>query len=145
MSPEKAAEFRRKWSLKMLNDLEHRKTQTTTYTEKHQHKYNYWTFGKMVSEFGGWKDAAARKGAATAAMKCIAMGPPFVNQHSQSEMTIFAIVEESWKDTFEKAWQETVTGRGAGASAPTRRDAATSGGVHETTAPAITTLSSSLP
>eukprot|EP00959_Pyramimonas_sp_CCMP1952_P453217 9467868-Pyramimonas_sp.AAC.1 len=36
------------------------------------------------------------------------MGHPFVKKHSQSDMTIFAIVEESWKETFEQSWSELV-------------------------------------
>ena len=46
--------------------------------------------------------------AATVSFKCMAMGYPFVKRHAQSDMVIFAIVEESCKETFEKAWQETV-------------------------------------
>ncbi len=36
------------------------------------------------------------------------MGPPFVKEHPQTKMTIYAVAELAWSETFEQSWKQTV-------------------------------------
>ena len=126
MSKDAARDFRLNWAKTTLDSIVKKKTTTTEWSKSDKDKYRYRTFGAMVKDFGGWRDQSAIDGASRAAMKCILMGPPWVDTHPQSEMATFAILDKSWEEVFSQRWSETReewsnavgSGRPAAPSAP---------------------------
>ena len=72
-------------------------------------KFKYKTFGRMVQDWGGWNDAAAVKGATTATLMCMSLGPPWIKQHSQSKMIEMAIIQQEWEEEFRNSWDTLTT------------------------------------
>ena len=57
----------------------------------------------------GWNDAAAVKGATTATLMCMSLGPPWIKQHSQSKMIEMAIIQQEWEEEFRNSWDTLTT------------------------------------
>ena len=110
MSKDAARDLRLNWAKTTLDSIVKKKTTTTEWSKSDKDKYRYRTFGAMVKDFGGWRDQSAIDGASRAAMKCILMGPPWVDTHPQSEMATFAILDKSWQEVFSQRWSETREG-----------------------------------
>jgi hypothetical protein len=108
MSNKEAAEFRMQWAMNLKQELIASKTVDKAWTRIDTNKYTYRPYGKMVLDFGGWSDPDAIKGATTGVLQCLLMGPPFIKQHPQTKMTLYAIAEIGWEETFTQSWRHTI-------------------------------------
>lgn len=108
MSNKEAAEFRMNWAMNLKQELMATKTMDKAWARIDTNKYTYRPYGKMVLDFGGWSDPAAIQGATTGVLQCLLMGPPFIKQHPQTKMTLYAIAEIGWEETFTQSWRHTI-------------------------------------
>ncbi len=109
MTQAQISQHRLEWANDLVEKLDARKTTVKEWRKVDSTAFPYRPFGKLVIDFGGWKDADAIKGATTGALQCLAMGEPWVRIHPQTKMVCFAIAEMGWREEFEQAWRSTVT------------------------------------
>ena len=109
MTPAQIKQHRLEWANDLAEKLESKKTIVKEWRKVDSTEFPYRPFGKLVTDFGGWTDAEAVKGATTGALQCLAMGEPWVRIHPQTKMVCFAIAEMGWREEFEQAWRSTVT------------------------------------
>lgn len=109
MSTAQMKEYRMSWATSLAEQLESKKVVVKEWRKVDSTAFTYRPFGKLVTDFGGWSDVEAVKGATTGALQCLAMGEPWVRIHPQTQMVCFAIAEMGWREKFEQAWRSTVT------------------------------------
>ena len=66
----------------------------------------HYPFEIIVKKEGGFRSKSAIKAAITRVMKCIVMGPPFVEFNEMSERVEFLFVRKKKLDVFDKSWEE---------------------------------------
>jgi hypothetical protein len=93
------------WMKKELRKVEDKKIHMREFKRIDVTKGTYMNFARLVKHFGGFQSSEAILGACTASTKCIGLGPPWVVQHPQSQLTEFLILEVSWSEEFTEAWQ----------------------------------------
>jgi hypothetical protein len=108
MTNEEAKTFRMQWATDLKNELASKKTSEKIWKRTDTTKWLLRPFGKLVQDLGGWSDKEAIAGATRGAMQCMIMGHPFVQQHPQTQMTIYAVAEIEWSESFDQSWKETV-------------------------------------
>ena len=84
MTPAQIKQHRLEWANDLAEKLDARKTIVKEWRKVDSTAFPYRPFGKLVTDFGGWKDADAIKGATTGALQCLAMGEPWVRIHPQN-------------------------------------------------------------
>jgi hypothetical protein len=107
MTTAQAREFRLSWAKDLKSKIVEKKNQLKSWSRIDTTTWKYRPFGRLVLDFGGWTDPAAIQGATTGAMQCLMMGDPFVKEHPQTKMMLFAIADIEWSETFEQSWKET--------------------------------------
>ena len=108
MNTGEAKTFRMQWATDLKNELASKKTSEKIWKRTDTTKWLLRPFGKLVQDLGGWSDKEAIAGATRGAMQCMIMGHPFVQQHPQTQMTIYAVAEIEWSESFDQSWKETV-------------------------------------
>ena len=108
MNTGEAKTFRMQWATDLKNELVSKKTSEKIWKRTDTTKWLLRPFGKLVQDLGGWSDKEAIAGATRGAMQCMIMGHPFVQQHPQTQMTIYAVAEIEWSESFDQSWKETV-------------------------------------
>ena len=66
----------------------------------------HYPFEIIVKKKGGFKSKSVVKAACTRVMKCIVMGPPFIEYNEMSERVEFLFVRKRNMDVFEKQWTQ---------------------------------------
>ena len=109
MTAAEIKKYRLEWANDIATQLEAKKTHTKTWKRVDTTQFVYRPFGALVQWLGGWQDPAAIRGAATGAIQCLLLGPPYCREHPQTKMMNFAVAELSWKEEFEVSWQQAIS------------------------------------
>ena len=108
-TPAEIKKFRLEWASNLMSQLEAKKIASKEWKRVDTTRFIYRPFGALVQHLGGWGDVAAIRGAATGALQCLVMGPPYYKKHPQTGMLNFAIAELSWEETFTASWQQAIS------------------------------------
>ena len=69
----------------------------------------YRTPAKVWEDLGGRSDPSIIEGVLKGHSKCVAMGPPWIHIHPQTELVEIVIIEFAWQETFETSWDQYTT------------------------------------
>ena len=94
------------WAKDMKAELVKKKTMIKSWKRVDSTKFVHRPLGRLVKDFGGWKDPEAIQGACNGAMACMVLGEPYIMIHPQTKMVHYAIAELSWEESFTKSWDE---------------------------------------
>ena len=100
MNRTEISNFRIDWGKKLREKISCKSKSVKQWSRIDSTKFKYRPFGKVVIDLGGWSDEQAVRGALTGCMQCELLGAPYVIQHPQTKMPIYAIAEIGWQENF---------------------------------------------
>ena len=98
--------FRAAWAGEQYKRVVWSRSKSEKYGRLDTDRFVYRTFGRLVLDYGGWEDESARRGATAAALKCMALGEPWVKRHAMTGLLEFVVVQSEWAEKFEQCWEK---------------------------------------
>ena len=99
-----AQQYRLDWTKKELSKVEEQRSHLQSWKRIDKTKGVYKSMGALIVDMGGWKCREALEGTATLAAKCNMMGPPWVIQHPQTNITEYLHLRFEWCEEFSEQW-----------------------------------------
>lgn len=96
--------FRDQWAVEEFKDLLVEKTHQQHLRQKVEVEQEWYTFGGLVKEFGGWKWKPAIIGAKLHSTKAARLGPQWCQRESMNSLLWFRRDKTRSVETFDQAW-----------------------------------------
>ena len=106
LSQDESRAFRAQWLNEQIANVKTKHSQSSSWRRIDSTKGKLKTYGRCVVDFGGWSWPDAIRGATNVVAKCTLMGHPWIQQHPQSGLQEFMVLEQGFSEHFEKAWIE---------------------------------------
>ena len=96
------------WSFfrRRLAAVKERGAQNTTWERTEMQDVQMRTATKIFEGLGGRTDPSVAEGVFKAISKCVAMGPPWVHRHPQTDLVEYAVISVGWRERFTTAWSK---------------------------------------
>ena len=88
--------FRDDWLATKHSNFTTKSVHKKSWSRKDLTKAKFWTLTKIIIEEGGFDDEEAVAGAIRLALQCLAMGPPWIMRHPQTQRLLFALLQFKW-------------------------------------------------
>ncbi len=100
MTRPEAARFRLDWAKKEFTKFKDSKMATKTWRRVDTQKGDYLNMDQLVHDQGGWQSSRAVQGSVKLIRKCVAMGPPWLKKHPQTERLMFLrLISSLWRNS----------------------------------------------
>ena len=104
MTRPEASRFRLEWAKKEFTKFKDSKVATKTWRRVDTQKGDYLNMDQLVHDQGGWQSSRAVQGAVRLVRKCVAMGPPWMKKHPQTERLMFLRLHFQFVEEFDESW-----------------------------------------